>query len=135
MGDHAPVPRVLVVGAGIAGLSTGCYLQMNGFDTEIFEMHNQPGGLCTAWTRKGYTFDISMHFLTGSKSGPFYQMWQELGAMENQAFHYHDEVTRVEGRDKALTFCTDAERLEEAMLALSPPDAKPHDFVLSIEVR
>ena len=45
--------KVNIIGAGVSGLAVGCYLQMNGFDTEIFEMHNQPGGLCTAWKRKG----------------------------------------------------------------------------------
>ena len=58
--------RVLVIGAGIAGLSTASYLQRNGFDTEIFELHTQPGGLCTAWKRGGYTFDGCIHWLMGS---------------------------------------------------------------------
>jgi phytoene dehydrogenase-like protein len=44
-------PKVIIIGAGVSGLSVGCYLQMNGFDTEIFEMHNLPGGVCTAWKR------------------------------------------------------------------------------------
>jgi phytoene dehydrogenase-like protein len=54
---------IIIVGAGMAGLSTGCFAQMNGYKTTIFEMHNIPGGLCTAWKRKGYKFDISMHML------------------------------------------------------------------------
>ena len=62
--------KMIIVGAGISGLVTGFYAQKNGFDTEIFEMHTIPGGLCTAWTRKGYTFDTSMHFLMSSKEGP-----------------------------------------------------------------
>jgi phytoene dehydrogenase-like protein len=116
---------IVIVGAGIAGLSTGCYARMNGYKTTILEMHSIPGGLCTAWKRKGYTFDISMHFLTGSKAGPLYQMWRELGIInEDQRFHYHDEVVRVESGGKALTVCTDPRRLEEKMLALSPADAK-----------
>ena len=53
--------RTVIIGAGIAGLSAGCYALMNGYKTTIFEMHTIPGGLCTAWKRKGYTFDISMH--------------------------------------------------------------------------
>jgi phytoene dehydrogenase-like protein len=115
---------VVIVGAGIAGLSTGCYARMNGYKTTILEMHSIPGGLCTGWKRKGYTFDISMHFLTGSKSGPHHQMWQELGAIKDQRFHYHDEVVRIESGGKSLSVCTDPRRLEEQMLALSPADAK-----------
>ena len=27
--------KMCIIGAGIAGLSTGCYAQMNGYDSEI----------------------------------------------------------------------------------------------------
>ena len=115
---------IIIVGAGIAGLSAGCYARMNGYKTAIFEMHNIPGGLCTAWKRKGYTFDISMHFLAGSKAGPFHQMWRELGVVhKDQRFHYHDDAARIESGGKSLTVCGDPGRLEEQMLALSPVDA------------
>jgi hypothetical protein len=29
---------IIIIGAGIAGLSAGCYSQMNGYPTQIFEM-------------------------------------------------------------------------------------------------
>jgi len=50
---------VIIIGAGIAGLAAGCYAQMNGYRSQIFEMHDLPGGLCTAWERRGYVFDGS----------------------------------------------------------------------------
>ncbi len=115
--------RMVIIGAGIAGLSTGCYAQMNGYKTTIFEMHTMPGGLCTAWTRKGYTFDISMHMLVGSKSGPFNRMWRELGVFTGREFFYHDETARIESNGKSLTICADPRRLEDQMMALSPADA------------
>ncbi len=63
---------IIIIGAGIAGLSAGCYGQMNGYQTPIFELHDLPGGLCTAWKRKGYTFDGCIHYLIGSGGGqPF----------------------------------------------------------------
>lgn len=39
--------NILIIGAGFAGLAAGIYAQMNGYKADIFEMHNQPGGLCT----------------------------------------------------------------------------------------
>ncbi|UCG43969.1 MAG: NAD(P)/FAD-dependent oxidoreductase [candidate division WOR-3 bacterium] len=121
---------VVIVGAGMAGLSAGCYARMNGFKALILEMHRIPGGLCAAWKRKGYTFDISMHWLAGSKSGALYQMWQELGVIENRRFHYHDEMYRIESGRRTLSFCIDPERLLAQMLELSPADEKlSRDFV------
>ena len=43
--------KIDIIGAGIAGLGTGCYLQMNGYNTEIFQLHHKLGGLCTSWKR------------------------------------------------------------------------------------
>jgi phytoene dehydrogenase-like protein len=40
MADNKPI----IIGGGIAGLATGCYARMNGYDIKIFEMHNLPGG-------------------------------------------------------------------------------------------
>lgn len=84
-------PSILIIGAGVAGLSTGCYAQMNGFSTEIFEMHDKPGGMCTAWTRGGYTFDYCIHNLAGTApSSRHYRMWLELGALQPQT---HPQAT------------------------------------------
>lgn len=116
--------KVIIIGAGIAGLSAGCYARMNGFRTSIFEMHTIPGGLCTAWERKGYRFDLSMHFLTGSAAGPLYQMWDELGIIEKTRFHYHDRVMKIEGMGRELIYSTDRVKLEQDMLAISPEDGE-----------
>jgi len=127
---------MIIVGAGIAGLSTGVYARMNGYKTTILEMHKKPGGLCTAWKRQGYTFDISMHMLTGSKGGPIHRMWQELGVVKDRTFHYHDEMVRVESGDKHLNFSTDSKQLLEQLVALSPADAKlSREFVRLIAGR
>ena len=114
---------MIIIGAGISGLSTGCYAQINGYKTTIFESHKIPGGLCTAWTRKGYTFDLSMHMLPNSKTGPFKKIWDELGVTVDQEFHYHDNKVVIEGNGKKLDYCVDRVRLEEQMLAISPDDS------------
>lgn len=116
--------RMVIVGAGIAGLSTGIYALLNGYKPTIIEMHSKPGGLCTAWKRNGYTFDISMHMLVGSNSGTFNRMWQELGILENRKFFYHDETALIESHGKRLDIYTDPQRVEEQLLALSPSDAE-----------
>jgi len=75
---------IVIIGAGIAGLSTGCYGQMNGYRTRIFEMQNMPGGLCTSWQRQGYTIDGCLAWLVGSAPGSsFYRIWEELGAISD----------------------------------------------------
>jgi phytoene dehydrogenase-like protein len=48
---------IIIIGAGIAGLSAGCYGQMNGYRVRIFEQEAGPGGLCTSWQRKRFTIN------------------------------------------------------------------------------
>ena len=117
---------VLIIGAGVSGLSVGCYLQMNGFDTEIFEMHNLPGGVCTAWKREGYTFDGCIHWLMGSgPSSNMHQLWRELHAVQGRRFVEWDEYMRVGiSSGETFTIYTDPARLQEEMLRLAPQDAK-----------
>ncbi len=116
--------KILIIGAGIGGLASGCYAQMNGYDTEIFEMQDKPGGLCTAWERKGYTFDGCIHFLIGSKPGSvFHEFWQEVGALPGREILVHEEYMRFEELSgRTLVLYRDANRLQEHLLELSPDD-------------
>jgi phytoene dehydrogenase-like protein len=125
--SHVALPNVLIIGAGVAGLSAGCYAQMNGFRSRIFESHTIPGGLCTSWRREGYLFDGAVRYLVGTgESTRTYPMWRELGVLPGRGVHYYDEFMCYEGRDgRAVHFYTDPDRLESHLLGLSPADAEP----------
>jgi phytoene dehydrogenase-like protein len=115
---------VLIIGAGIAGLSTGCYAQMNGFQSEIFEMHTVPGGVCTAWKRQGYTFDGCIHHLAGTRPpSELYQIWHDLGALPRPMI-YPEELVTIEGPDgQRVTLYYDPDRLEDHLKSIAPADA------------
>ncbi len=117
---------IIIIGAGVAGLSTGCYAQMNGYSTRIFEMHNKPGGLCTAWTRNGYTIDGCIHHLGGASIlSRFYRIWEELGAVQNRPMVFHDILVSVRGPNgEKFDVFTNLDRLEKHMKELSPVDAR-----------
>jgi phytoene dehydrogenase-like protein len=117
---------IIIIGAGIAGLAAGCYAQMNGYRTQIFELHDQPGGLCTAWHREGYTFDGCLYYLFGSGAGqPFHQIWAELGAVGGREFVHHDELMRiVEPDGKTLIVYSNPDRLEAHLKSLSQIDRR-----------
>lgn len=120
--------KIDIIGGGIAGLSAGCYLQMNDYDTTIYEMQNLPGGVCTAWSRRGYTFDGCIHWVVGSKpSDDFYFLWNELIDMKNKKFYDFDIYARAQGESKEqyIDFFTDINRLEEELLKKAPEDEKP----------
>ena len=115
---------VIIIGAGIGGLSAGCYARMNGYRAAIFEMHNKPGGLCTAWERKGYNIDACLHWLTGSApSSNYYRLWEEIGAVKGKDIIDMEQFYRVESVDgKVFTMYTNLDRLEVHMREISPED-------------
>ena len=98
---------------------------MNGFRTRIFELHDLPGGLCTAWDRKEYIFDGCINYLVGSgASQPFNQVWQELGALREIEIIHHAEFMRIVAPDgKTLIVYVDPGRLEQEMVRQFPDDA------------
>lgn len=116
---------IIIIGAGIAGLSAGCYGQMNGYRTQIFELHDKPGGLCTSWKRHGYTFDGCIHWLVGSRAGSnLNRIWQELGAAQGRQIVDHEEFMRYRDTDgREFVLYTDVDRLEQHMRELAPGDA------------
>jgi phytoene dehydrogenase-like protein len=116
--------NILIIGAGISGLAAGCYARMNGFQADIFELHDRPGGMVTAWKRNGYRVDGCIEFLNGSQPGTrFHRIWEELGAAQGRTFVDHDELVRVCGTDgRELVLYADLEKLEAHLLEIAPED-------------
>ncbi|MER7516738.1 NAD(P)/FAD-dependent oxidoreductase [Streptomyces sp. NPDC126499] len=119
-------PRVLIIGAGIAGLSTGCYAQMSGARTRILEKHVLPGGCCTAWARDDYVFDYCIEWLIGTGAdNEAATIWRELGALDGKTITNFDTFNTVVDEDgRSVTFYNDPDRLERHLLEISPADAR-----------
>ncbi len=123
--------KIVIIGGGIAGLSAGCYAKMNGYDAHIFEMHNLPGGLCTAWKRKGYIFDVCIHWLEGtSPNSPFHRIWQELGVIQDKKIHYHDVSVRLISNGKIVNFYCDPDKLAKHLKEIAPEDSETIDELI-----
>jgi phytoene dehydrogenase-like protein len=128
--------KVNIIGGGIAGLTAGCYLQMNGYDSEIFELHSLPGGLCTSWQRGEYTVDGCLHWLVGSSpKDPIYKLWSEIVDMEAIEFYDYDDFFRVRDENgREIVGYSDVGRLEQELLEKAPGDKELiQDFIRGVK--
>jgi phytoene dehydrogenase-like protein len=118
--------KIIVIGGGVAGLSTGIYGQLNGFETRIFEMHKVPGGQCTAWDRNGYRFDYCLHWLIGTKHSAFNEVWKETHVIT-------DEVKIVDSEIHSMVYDTtwgefiiysNVDQWQEYLTKMAPEDER-----------
>ena len=125
-------PKVIIIGAGVAGLSCGCYLQMNGIQTEILESADLPGGLCTSWHRGPYTFDGCLRWLVGAQPpSAFHQVWNELGAIAGRKVFIHDEMLHLEWADgRSVRVAADLDEFERDCRRMAPEDSDMLDKLI-----
>ncbi|MBI1865498.1 MAG: NAD(P)/FAD-dependent oxidoreductase [Nitrospirae bacterium] len=58
-------PDVIVIGAGMGGLSTAAFLLKRGLRPLVLEHHYQAGGYVSAFKRRGYVFDCAVDAVAG----------------------------------------------------------------------
>jgi len=118
--------KVVVIGAGISGLSAAIYAQRSGFDVTLCEQHTIAGGMCTSWKRKGYLFEGAVHWLTGSNpKTELYRLWKETGALNDAVKVYTPDIFHaVEWNGQIIYLFRDIEKTVEQLIALSPDDEK-----------
>lgn len=117
--------KIIIIGAGISGLSSGIFGREHGFETEIYEMNSIPGGECTGWSRKGYHFDNCIHWLMGTnKQTDLYKVWEETGALKDIEVKNYDYLFSVKDKAQTLYFYKDIDKFKEQLLKISPEDNK-----------
>lgn len=119
--------KVIVIGAGVAGLSAAFYSRRKGYEVTVYEQGNCPGGVSTSWIRRGYTFDGGIHWLVGSSPHvqPFHKRWVETGALQaNNRVVNADPVFVFRSGDVTLHLWRNTDRLVQELIDIAPEDRK-----------
>jgi len=71
---------VIIIGAGMGGLTCGAWLAHKGMKVLVVEQNLQPGGLCSSYKRNGFTFTPAASIVTGTtkKDGIFERLIKVL---------------------------------------------------------
>lgn len=72
--------RIIVIGAGIGGLTAGALLAHRGYSVLILDQALVPGGCASTFKRQGFTFDVGATQVAGLEPGGIHhRIFSELG--------------------------------------------------------
>ncbi|MBQ9781844.1 MAG: NAD(P)/FAD-dependent oxidoreductase [Clostridia bacterium] len=127
--------KVVIVGAGVSGLSAGILALKKGFEVVIYEKNNQVGGNLTSWKRDNLVIDGCIHWLTGTnENSSTYKLWQEVGAFnEKEVLRLDRLFTNYYDGEKAVLY-RDIDKTEQHLISLSKEDEKEiKTFILAVK--
>lgn len=116
---------VIIIGAGIGGLVCGCYLAKAGMKVLIAEQHHKPGGYCTSFKRKGFTFDAAAHsFGSYRKDGNMRRILEALDLDKRIKIMRYNPSDIIISPDYKITFWADTDRTVRELQYAFPEEAK-----------
>lgn len=99
-------PRIVVIGAGIGGLTAAALLAKEGFSVTVLEAQTYAGGSAGTFFHKGYRFEAGATVAGGFQpNGPHHLIGQMLGIQWK--VHQHDPAWVVHLPDREIRLTTD----------------------------
>lgn len=112
---------VVVVGAGIGGLTAAALLAKKGIPVLVIEQHYLPGGACTAFRRQGWSFDAGSGMLFGWGDRGLTPHRFVMNELEEEIDVIpHDNLYRMYVMGKELNFWRDFERFFSELAEIFP---------------
>lgn len=91
---------VVIIGAGMAGLTTAAYLTSAGFSVKVYEQHAQSGGYVSSFVRRGYRFPAGP--TSFGSNGIVFPILRELGLQNDARFVRARHQISYQGHDIPL---------------------------------
>ena len=116
-------PKAIVIGSGFGGLAAAVRLSCKGYDVEVFEKLDAPGGRAYVWKQDGYTWDAGPTIITA----PFMleELWELCGRTlaDDVDLRPLDPFYRIRFDDGMhFDYSGDAELMQAEVARFSPED-------------
>lgn len=83
---------IIIIGAGISGLSIASLLSKDGFDVRVFEKMNKVGGRTASSIYKNHILDNGFHIMPFYKKSSIFQIFKELNIEKNIELSRVDKI-------------------------------------------
>ena len=118
---------VIVIGAGLGGLSAATMLARDGINVLLLERHNVPGGYATSFVRGRYEFEVALHELSGvgppENRGGLFRYLDYLGVADKVEFLHVPHLYRSIFPDLDATLPVGRDAFQDALCELFPHEA------------
>lgn len=124
--------HIIVIGAGVAGLSAAIYARKLGYATDLYEKNPIPGGECTGWDRGGCHIDNCIHWLIGTAPGTeLNNLYRETRLLDERTdiYRYPVMYTSYMGGEHVSLY-PNIEQTRKEWKALSPQDSGEIDALM-----
>lgn len=116
---------VIVVGAGIGGLTAAALLAKRGLKVLVIEQHYIPGGCCTSIRRHDIAFDVGAAMLFGWAEKGYKPHRYVMNELEEEIDMIpHDSIYRMHFLGKEVTFWRDFDRYFKELVEAFPNQEK-----------
>ena len=111
---------ILIIGAGLGGLSTALRMATKGYDVTIVEKHSQAGGRLNEFKQDGFTFDLGPSFF--SMSYEFDELFKSCGIENPLEYKQLDPlyVVNFSGNNRKFHIYKNLDKLSKEFEDLEP---------------
>jgi len=124
---------VIIIGAGVAGLTCGCLLAKKGLSVLIVEKNGKAGGCCTSFHKDGFSFDLSVQSLGEcQRGGRVWALLKELDLLEEIRFISLEPAREYHFPDRTIEQSSNLETHMENLAGLFPDQREGIEKVYGI---
>jgi prolycopene isomerase len=114
---------IIIIGAGLGGLSIGAMLAKKDKKVLVLEKHYQVGGYATNFKRGDFIFDASLHATGGVKKTDYHKILKKCGVFEKIKFIKLPEIYTSIFPDFKFTFKNgDIEQVKKDLIVKFPKE-------------
>jgi len=116
----------IIIGSGISSLILASILSRKGQKALVLEKHYTPGGYTHTFKRKGYEWDVGVHYVgdVHKEYGTSKKLFDYTTDGSLKWAHMGESYDRIIFPDKSVTFKTGKQNLEKELIKAFPDEAK-----------
>jgi prolycopene isomerase len=124
---------VIIIGAGMAGLTCGCLLAQKGLKVLMVERNQKVGGCCTSFEKDGFSFDLSVQSLGEcQEGGRIWRILKQLNLLDQIHFISLEPAREYFFPDRKVSQSSKLEAHIENLSALFPEERKGIEKVYAV---